>query len=587
MRAFSTSLVLLIAMSPAWASCTRGSGSSTDAGAPVDTDVLAAGTALPLPPLPPTAELVSEWKPGVIGPIVLPHVPSTALRGALQRDADGVHFRSHTAIAATAIGDQSWLLVLARSGIWLLERATLAVRARLETNGEGDIAASPDGSRFAFGRCVEARCTLEIRAFPSLVAEKSIPIDRPHRVRFSPDGLRIAVASTKKNSATLIDLARHEVVVRHVEGSDVNDVVILPVGSLIAYGTNEDETVVHDWMTHKDLWRDRPSVRASGRGFDQNAIAYDARTDALFTGGNDNTVWRVDGIAAGAPKLDLGGAAFANDVVDLAVLPSGRTLVALDSGSLEVVDLRRAPGASPVRLPALGSSVGLISLGARVSTAGDDVVGVLGGVAVRWAPEANVARPEPKRGCLGAGRTTSVPPPRPRATRSDRFSRYDDWTVSEGREDTVFLGTASLSGFTYPVARVPLHPPEPLDVAAQVLGDVAFEMHSPLIAALRDGTRILFGKGKGDAVRVYRIAPGGPIAARVDVDDVRYDFMNNGIHAADGSRLAYVGQGRAVLEVDATSSRHLGNLRADEDLRWDAKRTEWTACSRSCRPLKN
>ena len=158
---------------------------------------------------------------------------------------------------------------------------------------------------------------------------------------------------------------------------------------------------------------------------------------------------------------------------------------------------------------------------------------------------------------------------------------------AEGRDDAVFLETTSVNRLHLSRHACRSGSARPLDVTASVLGDVAFEMHSPLIAALRDGTRILFGKGKGDAVRVYRIAPGGPIAARVDVDDVRYDFMNTGIHAADGSRLAYVGQGRAVLEVDATSSRHLGNLRADEDLRWDAKRTEWTACSRSCRPLKN
>src|SRR5205823_5224068 len=117
-------------------------------------------------------------------------------------------------------------------------------------------------------------------------------------------------------------------IARITEPSDVNDVVFLPFGPVIAYGTNEDETIIHDYAAHRDLWRDRPSVLGTpgGRGFDQNAVAYDEASDILYTGGNDNAVWRISGLAKGAPRFVQGGVGFANDVGDLAVLPSGQVL---------------------------------------------------------------------------------------------------------------------------------------------------------------------------------------------------------------------------------------------------------------------
>ena len=91
---------------------------------------------------------------------------------------------------------------------------------------------------------------------------------------------------------------------RIVEHNDVDDAIILPFGTIVAFGTDNDETVVHHGPCTR-IPRGEPSVLGGQRPRDQNAVAYDPATDTLYTGGNDSAVWTISGICAGTPKSRL------------------------------------------------------------------------------------------------------------------------------------------------------------------------------------------------------------------------------------------------------------------------------------------
>ena len=444
-------------------------------------------------------ELVKERRAGVFGPIRMPVDSTTAdptLRGAIVEEDGKPHFQRHTAFAAVAVGDGSWVLVGALSGLWLLEAGNLALRARLADDVVGDVASSPDGATFAYGRCDEAKtvCSLEVRAFPSIATLASVPMRAPSRIRFADDGQRIVVSAIGAERAQIVELPSAKVTTVQ-EDSAVNDAIVLPGKTVVVYGTNDDELVVHDYAAGKDLYRTKPTSAFTGGTAtrDQNAVAYDAARDLLLVGGNDDIVWRVDGLANGIPTF-RDSIGFSNDVSDLAILPDGTTFVGLDSGSMEVVtDPRQAR-------TMLGKSEALSSWGARIDARKSGVVtGALGGGVFLWSSQAKAA------------------------LKSEAFSTPAiRWEGSEHEDvDAIYVGAPSYGSYSVtrprPVVRVSLRPPDRLDVRATPLGDVVFESGDPVVATLPDGTRTIAAGGARGARRVYRIPLGGALSEPTEV----------------------------------------------------------------------
>lgn len=528
---------------------------------------LGAEPAWPLPddalPDDASVERLRDRTPGTSGAFVLGEIPDveTPVRGALVPWHDGsTRFHPHQPLSATAIGTGNWLLVLATSGLWLVEAGTLAVRARLVKSAYMDVVASPDGSRFAYGRCENKQCFVDIRSFPSLTLVWSAPMDAPHRIRFSPSGSHLAVASTMRDSATVVDVEKKSVH-RLGAGNDVNDALILSVDKqLVAYGTDSDVGVIQNWVTEEIVFDTQAAMRARmRRGFDQNATAYDPVRDDWYVGGNDDVVWRFGGVKTGAPYYK-GRMGFANDVEDLAILSNGDVLVGLDSGS---IDLWRV-SSDERRKTALGVSVGMISWGARLNLdPKGNVIAVLGGTVLRWKPGDELVAQAPF------------------------FGSAVNWKQSYTTEDVVLWSSTKESSSSHMLQRAPLKATDPLSVVARPIGTIKLENQNPDVRTLKDGTRLILGEGPDQRLRLYRLPLGGALSAPED-SAIPYEFMGKFV-TADGARVGYQAR-RVAAEIDGKGARQLATLSESERLVWNPKKGSWEACGweagfARCRPL--
>ena len=201
-----------------------------------------------------------------------------------------------------------------------------------------------------------------------------------------------------------------------------------------------------------------------------------------------------------------------------------------------------------------------VDAGARACVSRGEIIGILGGAAFRWS--------------------MTGPP-----TRAERFRDGGDWSSSETTEDTVLLGEHA--------DRCELH----LSADARGARGTRFRSMSRrrLSAPSRsrptvprsvsvDTSYLVLGEGDSETLRVYRVQPGKVVSAFVEIEDVRYKFLYR-VQRGNSSRVAYIGKGNAVLELDATGQRRIGELHESESLRWDAKTGGWGACHWKCRPL--
>ena len=94
------------------------------------------------------------------------------LRGAAWRGSRGLGYGRHEPRAVYLLGDGTWLLVFADSGLWFLESQTLDRRARLDTGAVSAVDVSKDGRRLAYADCASGdgatlkRCDLVVRRWP-------------------------------------------------------------------------------------------------------------------------------------------------------------------------------------------------------------------------------------------------------------------------------------------------------------------------------------------------------------------------------------------------------------------------------------
>ncbi len=512
-------------------------------------------------PLPPSAkvERVRQPQMGTVGTFVATPNPSPEpITGAIVPTAHGpapATFGFRAAEAAAPIGAGDHFLVLARPGLWLVESESMATVARLVPNASGDVASSPDGKRFAYGACTRKKCAVHVREFPSLKTVVEVPVKSVSRLRFSTDGKLLAVSSVRHETATVVDVSTgklHELSC----GNDVNDATFIDTAKKwVAYSTDSDATVIRNWETKVPIFDSTGVMHSAlGRGFDQNAVAYDAKRDVLFSGGNDDSVWRFEAVSTGAPTL-IRYVAFGNDVEDIALLPNGDALVGLDSGT---VSLLKPSG--KIRT-ALGTPVPLISAGARLALDRRGyLLAVLNSAVWRWRP--------------GDGLAT-------RSTFFEPVVRFDaDYTQS----DVVLTANGRGAGFTLVVLRASLNPSDPLDVSTERLGTLKFSTHSPRTIAFNDGTRLFVGDGGNGKLVIYRLPLGKKLGA-AKATAVPYQFMQRFVNA-DGNRIGHQA-GSAVAELNATGERILGTLKGRERLQWDTKEKDWRACTfRKCRELK-
>ncbi|CAN5206811.1 hypothetical protein BH09MYX1_BH09MYX1_47870 [soil metagenome] len=467
----------------------------------------------------------------------------SAYVGAMTSDG----LRPHAAIAVASGGAHGeWIVVLAESGLWLLEGESLATRARLFADANGDVATSPDGLHLAFGACdatgsastKKPRCGVDVREFPGLEREHFFETDSPSRIRWSQDGTELAIASRAASTTTIATLAP-ETTKRYPSTGAVNDATFIGKDA-VAFGNDDDTTLVVDRATNAVSFDHLAAIGHRVRR-DQNAGAYDAARDRLFSGGNDNKVWTYDGVA-GKSVMAHDAVAFANDVIDFVLLPSGDLVVALDSGSLD----ERRVGGRTTHL--LGLSVGSVSYGARIALGKHgDVVGVLACSVARW-----------KIGDVGAAQ-------------SPFFARYPN--VRRFAHDEASYLVLEWGGEAH-VAWVPTSPPGPLAITPVDLG----VMSSPTCAIVHDG----FVCFEVAAAPRFSGAPTGAASFSAPAA-IGGAGKPDGFPSVVAGYFVFADAARHVFAVDAHGAKTVGRIphgvsgASGFDLGCDAASGKWTA----------
>jgi hypothetical protein len=450
-----------------------------------------------------TAEPTKTRDPGVsvsVAKVSLGGAFGAPIRGVLFEEAPGkTRFLPNHAVNIAPIGGGTLLVVHATTGLWLHETKSLTRLARLLPPVD-EMATSPDGSLIA----VAVGTGFGVIGYPDLTVKAvAIDIDLPHRMRFSPNGERVVIASYE-DTVTLIE-ARTGVAQAYDTGQDVNDAIVMPDRpDEVAYASDEDEIIVYDMKAGRKVFGSAPLIdeyQRQGWGVfferDQTAVACDPSTLRLIGGGDDNKVWRFDGLRSGSPTF-LNPVDFDGNIREILCCSGGSYVVALDS---TVVHLMSPTG---VLGPSFKPSFGSLSYGpSRVAPIpvgspplGRDRIALLSGGSVLIAANGRAVRWEPASG-------TAIVSPDYNAAQIDARSSLT--------ADSVFV---ACDGKRCAVARV-VHAPAPAhEVEAAPVGDAEMERISSLLE-FSDGSRALAGSHKGN-LRFVFLAPGRGLEPPID-----------------------------------------------------------------------
>jgi WD40 repeat protein len=475
---------------------------------------------------------------------------------------------SATSVAAMFNGD---VVVEANTGIWSHDPVTLARGARLVAPPFFAMAASPDGHYLAYASGVEVGSVadLQVISYPDGKHVASFHgVDRPWRLRFSPDSKRLVVGSRAEETVTLIDIASKSLR-RYDTDDDVNDAIALPgEGDLVAYANDGDVAVIHAMATNREVFSTAPFMRAaqgvslapitgSPRHIltmtrDQNAVAFDPLGGVFFAGGDDNLVWRFHGATGPSPKMDPPVELNGNieEILCTHNPAPGQTeasaVVALDTLAIHVLtpDGKVQSSFGPLNWSVLSTPI-------RIAlTQEDEVLTVLDGALARFKPS-----------------DASVTP-------SHEYTRRRfDWPFSFTEQDTVIAA----GGDPITLHRV-VHAAATADTATTIVGTV--NMPGAGIEAFTSGTRLLFGPSpKGRLELVYYVPSSGTVEPPLDIDGAaslarvarRKDGAGIGLLDTEGNLFEATEAPRGAKLV----GRVRGELRPSERLEWDILADTW------------
>ncbi|MFT3774803.1 MAG: WD40 repeat domain-containing protein [Minicystis sp.] len=479
--------------------------------------------------------------------------PRLPLHGALVGVGRATSFVVPQAISVAHVHvNGAALLVHANTGLWLHDGATLAQRVRILPPPIDAMAASPDGALIA----TVTGSTLEIRKLEGMAVKATVRgVDPPYRIRFSPDGGSVVIASRKRETVTLVDVATGTIK-RHDTHDDVNDAIVLPDGEHVAYANDGDEAGVVAMSSHTKTFTSRPFMREAKGGSlfgalrDQNAVAYDPSAKRLLAGGDDNKVWCFLDIDTPSPRAEK---AFELDgnVEEILVAKDSSIVVALDTQAVHVL---RPDGSYVSSLGPLIENWGSRPIRIEL-TPSNEVAAVLDGSLALLRPN-----------------DSSV-------TRSRDYPRLDGWVVSAGVTDTVLVSPpaqAPSSVAPYTVQRV-AHGRPAGAVDASILGVVELAA-LPEVFPLPSAQAIVGFTASG-SLRVAFVSNAGTLEAPIDRAAERPgSFARRG----DDRAIGFLdGDGRLFEITDTPRAiREVGRFSAPPEglkLVWDDDRRSWMA----------
>jgi dipeptidyl aminopeptidase/acylaminoacyl peptidase len=495
-----------------------------------------------------------------------PRDASTPARGTLTPPGSKPRFVIHEPANAASIGDRSWVLVHASTGLWLHEAKTLARGARLVPAPIAAMAVADDGKAFAYVAC-KKHCDLSIVTFPRLERVHTARVDKPRRIRFSPDGSRVVVATDAKEEIQIVDVAKGKLVrIRH--GEDINDAVA-PGGhpDHVAIADDGDDAVVYDTRDKREMFNSAPLITAfitDGAREpelaklvtpqrDQNAIAYDPKSDTLYTGGEDNKIWRFRPLFGGTPKLVGKPLKFGANVDEIVLDADGNALVGTDSLTVHRLD---SSGKEEAKLGPLAPT-NLFSRHIRVAHGphGDALV-VAGSLLARWDP------------------TTQL------SVVATDYRSAAAWSTSELQHDTALVNCRPGAGeWTCFVQRISHGTPGP-DVATVLAGQADFANLAAWVE-LGEGRRLLAGPADDGRLRIAYLSSGGPLGPALDT--AARAGGQFGLHP-DGKTAGYVTPSGVVYELkigahELTEVARVRRPAATDRLSWDSSAKKWKLVS--------
>ncbi len=429
------------------------------------------------------------------------------------------------------------------------------------------MAASPDGSTIAVvvHDAAAGKKVLRILGYPGLETRaQAFEIDTPYRMRFSPDGKQIVIASESDN-ITLVDAATGNTTVFDT-GEDVNDAIVMPDNpDEVAYASDDDEVVIVDMKSQKKVFSSAALIDSYQQKRwdsslslfverDQIAVAYDSAKDRLIGGGDDNMIWQFEGIRAKAPKQPVPKAPieFDGNIKEIACCRKGGGFaVALDNLSVFLLN-----GAAK-RTASLGPLLGAVDYGSIQIELVPDTESILvtfSGKVIRWDPGS--------RSVMLAA--------------DYQMARVD--RTSELANDTVFVGC---DGRRCAVQRV-VHPTMPApDAEALKVGDAPLGQVDDILK-FPGGLRAIAG-GSGGRLRLVFLPEKGSLEAPFDVPGVLSggSFEDKG----DGNTYGYLEKSGKIFEITAApkGSALIGKVilapNTIGDLKWDSIEKKWKVFS--------
>ena len=377
-------------------------------------------------------------------------VPLTrSLRGALSGTPGNVKWVPHEATDVSGLGAAPFVVVGAKTGLWLHERRSLARRARLVGVGIRALSANPDGSLLAYAT---DKGDVEIIGWPSLraVARRALWASRLH---WSSDGRWLGIA-TSSDDAALFDAKAQRFLVVNTQ-DDTHDVAPLPGDAGLAVVANDS-----DAMQLFDVPRRKKLAEGRSTGRDLIAAAYDPGRREIIVGGDANSIEWYDEKDLSTPRRSR---TFDADIYGLVCCRQGHLVVAFDERALALLS---PSGETRALVGPLDGWSGTYS--GRAALLDDDrVMAVLGGEAFVWEPGVSMTQ------AIEYGRRYEGP--------------SDDHVLSVTADDIVALAVRD-PGTT--IVRVRKGAPA-LDVEAEAIGSTdVFAAHVSVTAA-PDGARVV------------------------------------------------------------------------------------------------
>ncbi len=241
-------------------------------------------------------------------------------RGSAWRSEHGAGFGRHVARALYRLGDGTWTLVHAESGLWLIETATLARRARLRTGAIAAVDVSRDGSSIAYAECEppprwalqpqipNGDCELIVLRFPDLREVRRVTVASAAQVRFAADGSVLAISRDRFGAPILVSIASEQPPWSVAASSSSVDAVPINANR-VAYNADGNIMIVDrdQGVVYVGVPRARtlgnPVMDMLGTGRDSGPLLYDAAGDRVLRPVNQVEVLVIERASSDTPAF--------------------------------------------------------------------------------------------------------------------------------------------------------------------------------------------------------------------------------------------------------------------------------------------